>query len=99
MIKKCLVFGLLSLVLLNVSAAEQLTDGGVQAVLEAQADGIQPQPQVDAQEIVRAYQKRKKFRTRTDKYQIFARGAGRVFIDGEVASEQAFLHHAGEGAS
>ncbi len=91
MIKKCLVFGLLSLVLLNVSAAEQLTDGGVQAVLEAQADGIQPQQQVDAEEIVTAYQDKKNFYTKIGEYKIFSIGTGSVIINGEIASSDAFL--------
>jgi len=92
MLKRVLLSTLLAaLFAVNAFADDKpLSDGGVDAVLESQLDGIQAQPSVDAEEIVGAYQDKKKFWNDPEKGVIFGTGHCEVPINGNIADSNTF---------
>ena len=92
MLKRILLSGLL-VALFSMSAfsdEKPLTDGGVEAVLDAQLDALQAQPTVDAGTIIDDYQDEKGWMTDPQKGVIFAKGTAKVVIDGDIAGAEAF---------
>jgi hypothetical protein len=104
MFKRNLMCGLLAVgLLMNVAWADEeapqpaqaqpapLNDGGVQAVLESQADGLAAENVQNAETIVTQYMNRKKFHTNISKKVIFAVGIGKVVLSEEVAGKNTLL--------